>query len=141
MALTNYERVGKALTLLKAGLGPFVEREIHAAIKANNVDITILKRFVENPNIGDHPISEWDVAALLKIMRATWKDVFSNILGHSERSFVSELLEHRNQWAHQSQFSSDDAHRVLDTATRLLTSVTTIYGNRKTGARIIADTL
>ena len=123
MALTNYERVGKALTLLKAGLGPFVEREIHAAIKANNVDITILKRFVENPNIGDHPISEWDVAALLKIMRATWKDVFSNILGHSERSFVSELLEHRNQWAHQSQFSSDDAHRVLDTATRLLTSV------------------
>ena len=28
MAITNHERVGKALDLLKAGLGPFVEREI-----------------------------------------------------------------------------------------------------------------
>ena len=28
MAITNHERVGKSLELLKAGLGPFVEREI-----------------------------------------------------------------------------------------------------------------
>ena len=28
MAITNHERVGKALDLLKAGLGPFVEREV-----------------------------------------------------------------------------------------------------------------
>lgn len=122
MALTNYERVGKAITLLKYGLGPFVEREIHLAIKANKVDIATLRRFVENPNIGDHPINEWDVAALLKIMMATWKDVFRNILGPAERSFVSELLEHRNKWAHQNQFSGDDALRVLDTTGRLLTS-------------------
>lgn len=27
MAITNHERVGKALELLKSGLGPFVERE------------------------------------------------------------------------------------------------------------------
>ena len=27
MAITNYERVGKAMELLKAGLAPFVERE------------------------------------------------------------------------------------------------------------------
>ena len=27
MAITNHERVGKALELLKAGLAPFVERE------------------------------------------------------------------------------------------------------------------
>jgi hypothetical protein len=30
MAITNHERVGKSLTLLKAGLGPFVERELKA---------------------------------------------------------------------------------------------------------------
>ena len=28
MAITNHERIGKALELLKAGLGPFVEREM-----------------------------------------------------------------------------------------------------------------
>jgi len=27
MAITNHERVGKALDLLKAGLAPFIERE------------------------------------------------------------------------------------------------------------------
>ena len=27
MAITNHERVGKAMELLKAGLAPFVERE------------------------------------------------------------------------------------------------------------------
>ena len=30
MAITNHERVGKALQLLKIGLGPFVEREFKA---------------------------------------------------------------------------------------------------------------
>jgi hypothetical protein len=28
MAISNHERVGKALDLLKGGLGPFIEREI-----------------------------------------------------------------------------------------------------------------
>jgi len=28
MAITNHERVGKALELLKSGLSPFVEREM-----------------------------------------------------------------------------------------------------------------
>ena len=31
MALTNVERVGKALDLLRAGLQPFVSREIESA--------------------------------------------------------------------------------------------------------------
>ena len=32
MAITNYERVGKALDLLKDGLRPFVERELKAQL-------------------------------------------------------------------------------------------------------------
>jgi len=123
MALTNFERVGKALTLLKIGLAPFVEREIHIAIKENKVDHKTLGRFTDDPYTGDHPITDWDVAALLKAMKATWKDIFKNILGPAERSFISELLEHRNKWAHQDQFSSDDTLRVLDTTARLLTSI------------------
>ena len=38
MATTNHERVGKALELLKAGLGPFVDREIQTAVKAQRID-------------------------------------------------------------------------------------------------------
>ena len=33
MAITNHERVGKAMDLLKQGLGPFVERELISSYK------------------------------------------------------------------------------------------------------------
>ena len=75
------------------------------------------------PVAWHRPATEWDVAALLKLMWETWNDVFRAILGPAERSFVSELRGHRNRWAHQEPFSSDDAYRVLDTASRLLTVV------------------
>ena len=68
-------------------------------------------------------MTEWDVAALLKLMWETWNDVFRNILGPAERGFVGELRGHRNRWAHQEPFSSDDAYRALDTTNRLLTAV------------------
>src|SRR5262249_48967895 len=42
---------------------------------------------------------------------------------HSERNYVSELRDVRNKWAHQSPFSTDDAHRALDTAERLLNAI------------------
>ena len=74
MATTNHERVGKALELLKAGLGPFVDREIQSAIKAQRVDAAALRRFVDDPQIGNRPVTEWDVAALLKLMWETWND-------------------------------------------------------------------
>ena len=55
MATTNHERVGKALELLKAGLGPFVDREVQTAVKAQRLDAATLRRFVDNPLIGDKP--------------------------------------------------------------------------------------
>ena len=123
MATTNHERVGKALELLRAGLGPFVDREIQRAVKAQRVDPATLRRFVDDPLIGDKPATEWDVAALIKLMCETWNDVFRAVLGQAERNFVSELRDHRNNWAHQRPFSGDDAYRALDTTNRLLTAV------------------
>ena len=123
MAISNRERVGKALESLKAGLGPFVEREVQRARKARRIDDETLSRFMADARIGKRPVTEWDVAALLKLMSELWHHLFRAILGHAERSFVSELREHRNRWAHQEPFSSDDAYRVLDTASRLLTSI------------------
>ena len=123
MAITNHERVGKALDLLRAGLGPFVEREIGRAVKAGQVGAADLSHFVNDPKIGKKPVPEWDVAALLKLMWDTWNKAFRAILGPAERGFVGELRGQRNRWAHQEPFSGDDAYRALDTAARLLTSV------------------
>ena len=111
--MTNHERVGKALDLLKAGLGPFVEREVQRAVKARRVGVAV----------GERPVAEWDVAALLRLMWETWNEAFRAILGPAERGFVGELRGHRNAWAHQEPFSGDDAYRALDTANRLLTAV------------------
>jgi predicted AAA+ superfamily ATPase len=53
----------------------------------------------------------------------SWNTVFRQTLGHAERNLVSELRTTRNNWAHQQQFSGDDADRALDSAERLLTAI------------------
>ena len=83
----------------------------------------LVRRFAEDPTIGQKPIAQWDVAALLKLMWGAWNDVFARTLGRAERSLVQELRDCRNKWAHQEPFSSDDADRALDSIARLLTAV------------------
>ena len=123
MAVTNQERVGKAMELLRAGLAPFVEREVQSAIKAGIVRTDAVRRFAEDPMLSNKPIEQWDAAGLLKLMWETWNDIFRRALGFAERSLVSELRDVRNKWAHQEPFSSDDADRALDSMNRLLAAV------------------
>src|SRR6185369_5666817 len=122
MAITNHERVGKALDLLKTGLAPFAEREFKSLYKQQALPEA--QRFVASERLEtSKPITGWDVAALLRLMWEAWRDVFSKTLGQAERTLVSELRDARNKWAHQEPFSTDDAYRTLDSAARLLTAV------------------
>ncbi len=123
MAITNHERVGKAMDLLRAGLAPFVEREVQGAVKAGTLRMDAVRRFADDPMLGSRPIAQWDAAGLLKLMWETWNDVFGRTLGRAERSLVQELRDWRNKWAHQEPFSSDDADRALDSMARLLSAV------------------
>jgi hypothetical protein len=113
--------------LLKAGLGPFVERELKAkygdgwAFEAKDVlSDTRLSAGNSDPT--------GDVAAMLVIMDRKWGDVFRHILGKSERSLVNEIIGVRNRWAHQEPFSGDDAYRALDSVERLLSAVSAPEG-------------
>ena len=83
MAVTNQDRVGKALELLKNGLAPFVEREIQSAVKAGTLRMESIQRFVDDPMLSKKSISEWDAQGLLKVMWETWNEVFRRILGHA----------------------------------------------------------
>src|SRR6516164_9155781 len=122
MAISNHDRVGKAMELLKGGLGPFVDREFQS--KFRDRAQAEAQRFLGEDRLnGKKSIKAMDVAALLKIMWDSWNDVFRLTLGPAERSLVSELRDHRNKWAHQATFSGDDAYRALDSAGRLLTAV------------------
>ena len=89
-----------------------------------------VRRFSEDPILANKPIAEWDAAGQLKLMWETWNDVFRYILGHSERSMVSEIRDWRNKWAHQEPFSSDDTDRALDSINRLLTAVSAPEGDK-----------
>ena len=122
MALSNHERVGKALDLLRAGLGPFVEREMKSVHGAKAQEEAVLLLGDDRLN-AKKAIPQFDAAALLKVMWDAWNEVFRRPLGQAERSLVSELRDHRNKWAHQETFSGDDADRALDSMARLLTAV------------------
>ena len=138
MAITNYERVGKALELLRDGLRPFVTRELEA--KHGKYWITAVTtgwpRDLDWREGEDAP--QMDAAVLLRMMWDQWNAVFNRTLGFTERSIVSELRETRNKWAHQETFSSDDAYRGLDSAARLLTAISASQADEiekmKTGA-------
>lgn len=122
MAITNQERVGKAMELLRAGLAPFVERELKSQHQAQAADAA-RRYFGDDRTVGKKPLAEWDVAPLLKLMWEAWNEIFGRTLGRAERSLVQELRDCRNKWAHQEPFSSDDADRALDSMARLLTAV------------------
>lgn len=123
MALTNHERVGKALEIFRSGMAPVVEREVKAAVQSGALSPQAVKSFVEDPMLADKPIAQYDVAALMKLMWETWNEVFRRTLGFPQRSLVGEVRTARNDWAHQKPFSSDDADRALDSMARLLTAV------------------
>src|SRR3954471_390625 len=124
MATSNHERVGKALDLVKDGLQPFVEREM----KSQHAQLWIEEARGAVSESQSHLFKktgepQWDVASLLAVMWNQWQLVFRKTLGQAERTLVSELRDVRNRWAHQRPFSTDDAYRALDSASRLLTAV------------------
>src|SRR6266566_1641776 len=122
MAITNHERVGKALELVKTGLAPFVEREFKSLYKEKA--LAEAQRFMTSERLdAKRPFSAWDAAVLLRLMWDSWNEVFRRTLGQAERTLVSELRDVRNRWAHQEPFSGDDADRALDSAERMLTAV------------------
>jgi hypothetical protein len=123
MAISNHERVGKTLELLKDGLTPFVEGEYQdrygADWRTRALQVLSRDRIFRAPDGGAH----FDVSALIQLMLYQWNEVFAGTLSPAERCLVSELREVRNRWAHQHAFSTEDAYRALDTTYRLLTAI------------------
>ncbi|MGI6364080.1 MAG: Swt1 family HEPN domain-containing protein [Bacillota bacterium] len=123
MAMSNIQRIGKLMELLKDGLTPFVKAEMEAHYGDSWLD-EALRTLRKSDDWGDKEGEiHLDVHALLILMWYQWNEVFSKTLGHAERSLVSELRIVRNDWAHQKPFSTDDAQRAMDSAHRLLTAI------------------
>ena len=90
MAISNHERVGRALKLLHEGLYPYFEREMAATYTAEwpmrasayfNKDNSEIPEFLKD-----------DLYSFLKYMWQEWNDVFRKTLGKAERSLLSEFF-------------------------------------------------
>ena len=57
MAVTNQDRVGKAMDLLRQGLAPFVEREVQEKVRIGAVNMDTVRRFSEDPTLAKKPIA------------------------------------------------------------------------------------
>ena len=110
MALSNRQRVDQALSLLRDGIKPGVERawrELYG--------LSWMQRVNSMSHQSDRSSSTDDPAFLLKGMKATWRPAFAKSLSHQTRSYVFLLLDARNAWAHHAHtFSSDETIRILD---------------------------
>lgn len=129
MAKSNRDRVGEVMDELKVGLGPFVLREYSAVYGAKRflqeIELTLTTGAYSAEHLPDvkTALERVDVQGWLNLMSRKWDDVFRNKLGRSERSYINELIDARNDWAHQKPFTNDEAYRAVDTATRLLEAV------------------
>ncbi|MFO0906457.1 MAG: Swt1 family HEPN domain-containing protein [Pirellulales bacterium] len=132
MALSNRDRVGKGLDLLAVGLRSFVEREL-TSVLGDNWQASLLDGSARGAKAKLKPVNLDDPQILLGLAWDQWNTVFKNTLGHSERSIVSELRDVRNRWAHNEQFSSNDAIRALDSIERLLNAVSAADAGAEVG--------
>ncbi len=123
MAISNHERVGRGLNLLHQGLYPYVEREMEKVYKEEWLTeaASCLSREQISRRSPKEILSE-DISALLRVMIRFWEKVFKK-LSFENRALAVELIEIRNQWAHQSRFSIDDSYRAIDSITRLLKAI------------------
>lgn len=124
MAITNKERVGRALDILREGLHPFVEREMRSAYN-EHWENHALSHLYEDRTLKRTTAErlQQDVADLINVIFGEWHNVFKKTLGNAERNLIGELKIIRNDWAHGNNFSSDDAYRALDSTVRLLSAI------------------
>ncbi len=130
MAKSNRDRVEDIMLALREGLAFYVLREYKMVYKsdfAREIDAALTTGAYELPREAfrdeDMLKAAIDVAGWLNLIWRRWNDVFGQKLGHVERSYVSELITARNDWAHQRAFTNEDAYRVADTASRLLRAI------------------
>ena len=125
MALSNRERISKALELLTDALRPWVAQQLIG--KFGTDGISKAQEFVEQAAkpgtyVPKDP-DEWDIQALLTVIFGLWRIHFRDVIGTQDNTMLHELQNIRNEWAHQKPLGTNDTLRALDTVNRLLQSI------------------
>ena len=120
MPKSTRQYVFDGIELIPDALIPFVEKRLESTLTGHWQ--SQLTERVKGLKVKDGEIA-WDQQGLFRTMIVLWSDAFATTLGHTERTYVSELLNVRNQFAHNEKFTYDDAERALDTMRRLVEAI------------------
>ena len=126
---TNYLRLTQGFDVLTKALAPYVARELRVVYGERwwgrgviGVLYDDQKRDLPTDGKDEILTSTLDVARCLRLMDIHWRDLFGRKLKREHRTWLNELIDTRNKWAHQGSLDmqDDDAWRALDTMTRLV---------------------
>ena len=120
MAISNHERVGRALNQFHKGVHGYFEREMQNKYGKN---WTVRAATYTDRTNNIQALLKKDLYTLLKVMWGEWNNVFRETLGKADRSLLSECQDIRNTWAHSNTFSTDDTYRALDSTSRFLSAI------------------
>ena len=118
MALSNRDRVGRALEVMAGGLEPFVDRHMAAALPSGRDWLQVM---TDRARRDGRPATmvRSDPRLLLQVIGEHGR-AFRDSLSKTELAFAQEIREAGHKWAHNDAFSDPDTSRVLDTIVRLL---------------------
>ena len=130
MALSNRDRIDRMFLVMAPALDDFISTVIGQADPALGAEWTQLVQGKDikngapagkvydalDPQVQFRMLTEGNITGGY---RQGWYP-FNQALGKAGESFVIELREVRNSWAHNGTFTDDDAYRALDTGERLL---------------------
>ena len=131
MAKIDHQRVGEILEIVQTAIGPYVLNQYqmkYGGKYLQEMELTLNKRSNRSEHLKDRAtaLEKIDLSGWFGLIEQNWGAAFNKKLDRKALNHVIELRSDRNRWAHptkESQFSTDDAHRVADTTVRLLTLI------------------
>ena len=109
MAISNKERVGRGLDILRGALRPVVEQELRAVVGENWADQLPDGAAARDEN-GAVML---DTQALLKAIIHGWENFFAKRFPPKVKNLAYDIREIRNRLAHEEPFPLDDAFAAL----------------------------
>lgn len=129
--MSNNAQVTKGFDIMRQYLVAFIVRELRAEGGDDWWTSHVLAILYDNQRLGlpsgkgmtdSQLMDELDIARCLALINAHWNSVFRRKMTREQRTWVNELVDVRNKWAHSTGegFSDDDTWRALDTMARLM---------------------
>jgi hypothetical protein len=113
VALSNRDRVGRALEVMAGGLEPFVDRQMAVALPSGRDWLQAMTDRAQHDGRSATMVRS-DPRLPLQVIGEHGR-AFRDSLSKTQLAFAQEIRESGHKWAHNDAFSDPDTSRVLDT--------------------------